>query len=127
MLSSIHQIEVHCSLPVKKLGAALVGEDHDAINHQIGRAVVWNDLHRGVTKGGVVGGKRGFDLFCVLGLVVPKMLDQANLFQQTAQIIPLVLPDKQFSSAPEHDGIIAMAPEFSPAGASLHMVGCFIK
>ena len=58
MLFSIHQIEVHCSLPVKKLGAALVGEDHDAINHQIGRAGVWNDLHRGVTKGGVVGGKR---------------------------------------------------------------------
>ena len=38
MLFSIHQIEVHRSLPVKKLGAALVGEDHDAINHQIGRA-----------------------------------------------------------------------------------------
>ena len=127
MLFSVYQIGVHRSLPVKKLGAALVGEDHDAINHQIGRAVVWNDLHCGITEGGVVGGKRGFDFFCILGLVVTEMLDQANLFPQAAQVIPLVLADKQFPSAPEHDGIIVMAPEFSPARASLHMIGRFTK
>ena len=47
-----------------------------------------------------MGGKRGFDFLSILGLVVPEMLDQANLLPQAAQVILFILADKQFPSAP---------------------------
>ena len=102
-------------------------ENNHAINDQIICPRIWRDVYGHVTKWSVVGGKHGFDLLGVLGLVVPEMLDQTNLFPQVVQVVPLVLADKQLSSTPEHDGIIVMAPEFPPAGGFLHMVGCFTK
>ena len=75
-LFSIHQIVVHGGLPIKQFLSILLRENDNAINNQIGRAVVWNYIHHGITKGSVVGGKGCLDLLRVFRLMCSKMTDQ---------------------------------------------------
>ena len=75
-LFSIHQIVVHGGLPIKKFLSILLRENDNAVNNQIGRAVVWNHIHHGITKGGVVGGKGCLDLLRVCLLYTSDAADE---------------------------------------------------
>ena len=74
-----------------------------------------------------MGGKKRFDFFCVLGLVLSEILDIPQLFFLIWHIISLVNSDVKHTSASKHNGIIIMPAVLPTAGCSDDLIGFFAK
>ena len=72
-------------------------------------------------------GEEGLDPFRVLGLMLPKISDIAEVFPQFRQIIPPPYGDKNAPSTSKLQGIVVVAAVFSAAGCLDNTISCLME